>query len=125
MIPAKATPSRRTLAYLLLWIVFLSVVVARRSREVPVWVAPDARPVAPFTIDLNTDPAPRIALIPGIGPKHARTIVSGRPPGGYRRLDEVQRLPGVPDAPLSDARRWLVLSDLLDHPGPSSRYFGR
>jgi DNA uptake protein ComE-like DNA-binding protein len=39
-------------------------------------------PLQPFRPDLNRDPAARIRLVPGIGPRRARAIVAERRRGG-------------------------------------------
>ncbi len=72
-------------------------------------------PQPPVTIDLNSDPWPRLLLIEGIGEKLAQRIVAARHErGGFQSLEEVKELPGIPDRVIDAARDWLTL-------GPTSQ----
>ncbi len=103
-------PALRTQAYLALWSLLALLLYLRRVPEAPVVVEPSPHPVAPFTIDLNHDPWPRLALLEGIGETLARKIVRFREErGGFRSIEEVMEIPGIPDRPFLESRPWLSL----------------
>jgi hypothetical protein len=104
---AARWPVRAALA--LLWLLLLIAVALRRPESADETRLPD-RPVPPVTVDLNSDPWPRLLLIDGIGESLARRIVRAREErGGFADLAEVQALPGVPDDAIERARPWLSL----------------
>ena len=112
-------PSRRTLAYLLLWALFALILFWRRAPEAPLTVVPGAAPPPTFRINLNSDPWERIMVIEGIGETLARRIVQAREERGrFRTLEDVMSVAGVPDGVLERARPWLI-------PGANDRSSGK
>lgn len=106
---APASPPAARAALLILWVGLAAAIALRRAGPAEELRLPD-RPVPPVTIDLNRDPWPRLILIEGIGESLARRIVAAREErGGFRDLQEVQALPGVPDGAIERARPWLRL----------------
>jgi hypothetical protein len=96
-------------ALVILWLLLLLAIVARRPERPGAVRLPD-RTFPPVTIDLNRDPWPRLLLIEGIGESLARRIVAAREErGGFAEFAEVQALPGVPDDAIERARPWLRL----------------
>ncbi|MFN0057525.1 MAG: helix-hairpin-helix domain-containing protein [Planctomycetota bacterium] len=109
-IPRLSSPLTRWSAYLLLWGLLFGIVWWRRAPAPGVENLPPAAPRAEFRIYLNSDGWERIALIEGIGESLARKIVAARVErGGFRSLQEVKDLPGVPDRPFDDAAPYLTL----------------
>ncbi len=109
--PAWAPPAPRTLAYLVLWALLGAVIWWRGAPPAEVrFRRGNAEDASRFRIDLNRDSWERLSLLPGIGESLARRIEEARAErGGFRSLDEVLELPGVPDRPFETAREWLVL----------------
>lgn len=97
-------------AHLLTWAVLLLTALLAGVPGVGVIPVGTAEgPLPPVVIDLNSDPWPRLMLIEGIGEVLARRIASRREGlGGFRCLEEVMALEGIPDPPLLRARRWLL-----------------
>ena len=53
------------------------------------------------TLDLNRATETELALVPGVGPSLARSLVEARSAdGGFRTWDEVDRVPGIGPAKL-------------------------
>jgi len=90
-------------ALLLLWGLVALVIGARRPSPPPLVVEP-ASSVERLQVDLNRDPWPRLTLLEGIGETLARRIVEVRESlGGFRRIEEVLEVRGVPDLPVRRA----------------------
>ena len=90
-------------ALLLLWGLVALVIGARRPSP-PSLVVEPASSVERLQVDLNRDPWPRLTLLEGIGETLARRIVEVRESlGGFRRIEEVLEVRGVPDLPVRRA----------------------
>ena len=103
--------SHRNRAYFLLWLLVAFLILTRSDQSAPVIELSNADP-SPLSIDLNQDPWERLTLIPGLGKTLAQRIVTFREArGGFRTLDEVKSIPGIPDRAIEEASPWLVLGE--------------
>lgn len=60
-------------------------------------------------LDPNREPAPILALLPGIGPTRASAIVATRP---HCSLADIDRVPGIGPATLRTLSQFLAFPDL-------------
>ncbi|MCA8963022.1 MAG: helix-hairpin-helix domain-containing protein [Planctomycetes bacterium] len=91
------------------WLFVGLICVWRRLPPTEIDVDPAAGAAA-FEIDLNSASWEQLVLLPGIGETLARRIVEARERrGGFRNLEEVMALPGVPDRPFQRARSYITL----------------
>ena len=102
--------SSRTIAYLFLWLLLFAAILARRVPTSPVTIVRGPEDASRFQLDVNDANWQALTLLDGIGETLARRIVQAREQsGGFRSIEEVMQLPGVPDRPFEEARDWLVI----------------
>lgn len=62
-----------------------------------------------FLVDVNSAEWPELAQLPGIGPKLAQRILDSRAAeGGFRTIDELDRVDGIGPRTLEGMRRYLL-----------------
>lgn len=115
-------------AHLLTWgVLIVTALFAGVPGAEVISVDSDEKPLSPVVVDFNSDPWPRLMLVEGIGEVLAQRIVDSRDAlGGFRCLEDVMALEGIPDPPLLRAREWLLPKPCLEQPpkqgGSQSRW---
>jgi competence protein ComEA len=80
------------------------------SRPVPVVISGSPAPKLHYRINLNTADAPRLQLLPGIGPVIANAIVEYRlEHGPFEKISDLRRVPGVGQKKVDAIRSYVTL----------------